>query len=190
MILTAGCATQFVAMGDWADPSDLHLNDQSLAGVKLSVRCNHMDKQGIMQAQNYPLCQGLERHLASLGAQIIPNTQSGADLTVWYIEEGVVDKHISAGSVIGLIATAYIIPMVSTATSRAELRITDNKGSVVEQESVSASKVRVFGWSAWLALGKKSRQRDLGEKFYTYVKNRVVSRAVDLKLAKATEEDK
>ena len=50
--------------------------------------------------------------------------------------------------------------------------------------------MRGFGWSAWLALGKKSRQRDLGEKFYTYVKNRVVSRAVDLKLAKATEEDK
>jgi len=186
LILLQGCATQFVAMGDWADPSDLHLNGDSLAGVKLSVRCAHMDKDGVMANQTYPICAGLERHLASLGAEIVPSNQPGANLTVWYIEEGVVDKQVSGGSVAGVIFTAGIIPMVSSATSRGKIRITDDKGSVLEQENVAASKVRVFGWSAWIALGKKARQRELGEKFYRFVKNRVVSQAVNLKLAKAS----
>jgi hypothetical protein len=189
LILLQGCATQFMAMGEWAEPSDLHLNEHSLSGVKVSVRCSHMDKAGTITPQSYPICPGLARHLIGLGAEALANDQPGANLTVWYIEEGVVDKQISAGSVAGLIFTAGIVPMVSSATSRVELRITDSRGVVLERHQLTASKVRVFGWSAWFALGKKARQKELGQKFYQFVKNRVVSQAVDQKLAAPAKDE-
>jgi hypothetical protein len=189
LILLQGCATQFMAMGDWAEPSDLHLNEHSLDKVKVSVRCSHMDnKTGTITTQSYPVCPGLSRHLAAMGAEVVKPDEAGAQLTVWYIEEGVVDKQVSAGSVAGLIFTAGIVPMVASATSRVELRISDSRGVILERHQVMASKVRVFGWSAWLALGKKARQKELGQKFYTFVKNRVVSQAIEQKLAVPEEE--
>ena len=184
-----GCATQFVAVGDWGQPSDLHLNEESLAGVKIGVRCMKMQKNGEIASQNYPLCKGLERHLAALGAKIVGKDEPGADLTLWYVEQGVVDKLISGGSVVGLIFTAGIVPMVSTATSRAELRVSDAKGVILERETLEASKVRVFGWSAWIGLGHRSRERDFGKKFYNYAKNRLVSQAINLKLAQSAKEE-
>lgn len=183
-VFLQGCATQFMAMGDWSQPGDLHLNNESLADVKVSVRCGREDAAGTYTDAKIRLCAGLERHLASLGATIVPPSQSGAQLTLWYIERGVIEKHSNGASVAGMLFTVGISPMVKTATSQAEIRVSDSKGAILERQTATITKVRVFGWSAWTALDKKWRERELGQKFFDFVKNRVVSQAIDLKLAK------
>jgi hypothetical protein len=183
LIFLPACTSQIVAVGSWAEPSNLNLNDTSLSGVKISVRCAQLRNPGGITEHSYPVCAGLERHLAALGAKIITKGQSGADLTLWYIEQGVIDKHTSGGSVIGYVFTSGLIPVVSTATSRAELRVSDSRGIILDDKTLDTAEIRVSGWAALLGVRQRARGRDLGKKFYQYAENRVVSQAIGLKLA-------
>jgi hypothetical protein len=180
LVLFTGCASQLLAIGDWGQPADLHLNEQSLAGVKVAVRCAQIPKnrpEDKSVPRKYPLCAGLERHFAALGAEVIKPDQPGADYTLWYFEEGVIEKHVSGTSVLGLIFTIGFSPIVTTATSRAELQVRDARDVVLERQTVEISRVKTFGWTALAALGHRTREKDMGEKFYRFAENRIVSQA-------------
>lgn len=186
VFLSLGCATVIQPIGEWAYPSELGLDATSLVLTKIAVKCGVIEGAKIREVQVSELCSALNAALASLGADEI---QSGEmpDFTVWYLDKAASSGGSSWASTLAFSLTGGIVPMVSSVTAEAELRVVDSRGVELERTPMLATEVRSFGWLSLAALLKRekqlSRKRDLERRFFQFVQNRVYSQAIRLQLA-------
>ena len=145
LLVLSGCATKMVAVGDWGRPSDLNLPQSALAGVRITVRCGALDHAGQITDRYFKLCLSLENTLKTLGAQLVPASEAGADFTLWYLDRGVSEKRGSALSFAAFCLSFGILPYVSSSASEAELRVTDSRGVILNQIPLRVEAVRGAG---------------------------------------------
>jgi hypothetical protein len=179
-LVLQGCATQLIAVGDWGRTPDLHLASDTLQDVRIKVTCHRIDPQNNqLQWRRYGLCATLAGELVNLGAEIVdPEGEETAPFTLQYVD---VDQSDESGSAISYIAgalTGWLVPYVSTSTSRAEFRILDARGVQIDVAPMTITQVRVFGWGALAGLRGNSladQQTKISRQFFMLAKNRMAS---------------
>jgi hypothetical protein len=174
-----------VPVGDWGRPADLHLTEDSLKGVTLSVRCGRVYEDGKLHERTYPLCQALERQMEAIGA-MIAGRDDRADFTLWYVEKGATQADSSGLSTLAFSLSGGIIPGISSRPSAAELRVSDSRGVLLETAPLKIENIQIFGWGALIAYYQKTenqQKREVGAKFFQFARNRVASQALRLKFA-------
>ena len=181
-----GCATQLVAVGDWGRKPDLHLDAESLSDVRVAVTCHRFNPRSkTVQIRNYRLCGTLEQQLSTLGADVVA-TDDEPHFTLQFVELGGTDEGVSAVSYIASALTGWLIPFISSSTSRSEFRILDRRGIQIDTAPMTITEVKAFGWGALAGLRGKSlaeQQSIISRKFFALAKNRVVSHARSTKWA-------
>lgn len=186
----SGCISLLQPVGDWARPSDLGLDEQSLTGVKVGVRTGLLTKTGEVKERPLKVRSTLVLALQSLGAEVIGANQGpGPDLTLWYLEQGVGDSHSSMTSEIGFLLTGGILPWISSREVAGELRVTDQRGVLLGQQATKLVDVQAFGWLALIHVFNRSetsrqRRRAIAASFRRSVQNLVYSQSVRVRLAK------
>ena len=181
-----GCATQVVAVGDWGRTPDLHLDSETLSEIRVSVTCHLFNPRSkAVQPRNYRLCGVLAQQLESLGAEIVePGDEP--QFTLQYVELGGTDEGVSAVSYIASALTGWLVPFISSSSSRSEFRILDRRGIQIDTAPMMITEVKAFGWGALAGLRGKSlaeQQSIVSRKFFALAKNRMASHARSTKWA-------
>ncbi len=187
-----GCATYLQPIGEWARPSDLRLSENSLKGIRVAVRCGDIEDNGSIREVNKRVCRMLAKSLQEIGAEIVDanldfsqETVGRADLNLWYLNTGKSEGSFSIPAYYAFLFTSFIVPSISSYRTEAEIRVTDQKGALLDQTNLAIEHTQAFGWWA-LTTGltqEKSagrRQRDIEAQFLRFVQNRVYSRSLPL----------
>lgn len=184
-LLCSACATRIVPVGEWGRPADLFLHNESLKGVKIAVNCARMDRNGKLIMQSYRLCAGLTARLDTMGA-LTDLSEEPADLTFWFVDLGFQPADSSGLSQLGFYFSGGIVPMITTRTVRAEIRITDARGVLLDRAPLSLLEINTVGWGALLGFYQESEQQqqyDVSNKVYRFSVNRIASQVVRFHLA-------
>jgi hypothetical protein len=183
-LLTCGCVSYVRPVGEWARPADLALHENSLAGVRVAVRCAAITSEGTLREQSRKVCSALETAMEALGAEV-PDEGAETELTLWYI-----DHRSGAESCPPLLSmahfmTGYWIPCKSHEWSEAELRVTDARGSLLERAPLRIEQVSLQSWlflPSSLGQGGRDqfRRRELQSRFLRFAQNRIYSQSMRL----------
>ncbi len=192
--LLSACASTTQPIGDWARPSDLELDSSSLEDTRVTVKCGRLKGEKIEEELGSEICSALKTALANIGAQDVSGDVANdkrADLTVWYLDTGTTTTKSNWVSDVAFYFTGGLVPIISTSTAEAELRVTDSRGAVLDRSQMRVDEVRSFGWlslASQMTRGKRLvRKKDIERRFFRFVQNRVYSQAVRLRLAKGEE---
>lgn len=197
----AGCASVVVPVGEWSRPVDLVLNNESLKGVRVAVRCGRPGPRGELVEGGIGICGSLALALEQAGAEIVPAlglerpSEDGApprasapDYELTFTELGSVESSVSVYSQAAFTFSNGLLSWVSSSASEAEMSLRDNKGSLLERSPMRIEEVQVFGLSALVARVRNpgvSERRSFAaaEAFYDFARNRIRSRVVGRELA-------
>ena len=194
LFVQAGCVTAVQPIGAWSRPLDLELKADSLKGTRVSVRCGRIEKDAQIRERNASICRYLGETLKEIGAELVPVNSDGraVELTVWYLDQPEFESQSSGVAGWAFFASGGLTPEISTASSHAELRITDSRGVVLSKAPLELVEIKAFGWLALTSFltqkrTPKTRQAELERNFLRFVQNQVYSQSLRRRIARGEE---
>lgn len=183
-ILSMGCASRLLAVGDWAQSPDLRLDNKSLQTTKVEFGCYRLNPDGTLAIRSYKVCTGLAADLDAYGATIVGDLDPNdpplrPDYTIQYVDLQREKSDASFWSFAASSLTAWIVPVVVTTRSSAEFRILDHRGILVDRVPMTIAEVEVWGWTALVGFFEKSENQQkefISRQVYAAARNRLASR--------------